>query len=66
MSDNYTQALTAINSIAAELTVTEHDDTFEDVLNAATTAVMFASVQAALAQVDAIRELTEAVKELRQ
>ena len=66
VSDNYQQALGAINVIAADLAAAKHDDAFEEMLNASTTAVMFASVQAALAQVDAIRELTEAVKGLQR
>jgi len=68
MSDNYTLASERINRAVADIqrVASEAPEQLDTVLEVASHAALAASVHAALAQVDAIRELTEAVRELRR
>jgi len=67
--DHYAQAAaewqSAMHSLA-DATINNDDGAFEAIVEIASLNLMSASLQAALAQVDAIRELTEAVKGLQR
>lgn len=67
MTNHYQRAIDAIRAVSGDLSdaADRSDEEFEAMLEGAGHVLVVASVHAALAQVDAIRELTEAVKDLR-